>query len=113
MTHTTASSWQAKRTDETSQVEDVLKKAGFQSADAYRYNSASIRVRVIDPRFQGLPDEKRDAMVEPYLDQLPERTQADIISLYTFAPSELQQTPKTLKQFMRNTEFEDPSPSML
>jgi hypothetical protein len=47
MTHTTAGSWQAKRTDETRMVEDVLKNGGFQSADAYRYNSASIRVRVI------------------------------------------------------------------
>ena len=33
-------------------------------------------------------------MVEPYLEQLPERTQADIMNLFTFAPSELQQTPK-------------------
>jgi hypothetical protein len=57
--------------------------------------------------------ERRDAMIEPYLDTLPERTQGDIISLLTFAPSELQQTPKTLRQFLMNTEFEDPSPSML
>ena len=45
--------------------------------------------------------------------QLPERTQADIISLYTFAPSELQQTPKTFKQFLINTDFQQPSPSIL
>ena len=113
MTHTTAGSWQAKRTAETRMVEDVLKNAGFQSADAYRYNSASIRVRVIDARFQGLPNEKRDAMVEPHLAKLPERTQADIISLYTFAPSELQQTSKAHKEVLMNMEFEEPSPSVL
>ncbi len=113
MTNTTAPAWEAKRTDETRRVEEVLKRAGFDQVDAYRYNAASIRVRVIDERFNGMPREKRDGMVEPYLEQLPERTQADIMTLFTFAPSDLQQAPKTLKEFLLNTEFEDPSPSML
>ena len=113
MTHTAASRWADKRTDETRMVEDVLRNAGFEKVDAYRYNSASIRVRVIDPRFEGLSPEERDAMVEPHLKQLPERTQADIMSLFTFAPSELQKTPKTFREFLMNTEFDDPSPSML
>jgi hypothetical protein len=113
MNATTLSSWEAKRTAETRHVEDVLRQAGFEKADAYRYNSASIRVRVIDSRFDGLSREERDAMVEPYFNQLPERTQADIMNLFTFAPSELQQTPKTLREFLLNTEFEEPSPSML
>lgn len=113
MTNTTLPIWEAKRTDETRLVEDLLRKAGFEKADAYRYNSASIRVRVIDSRFERLSAERRDAMVEPHLDRLPEQTQADIISLYTFAPSELQESPKTLREFMLNTEFDDPSPSML
>jgi len=104
---------EAMRTEETRMVEDVLKEAGFEKPDAYRYNSASIRVRVIDPRFEGLSVEKRDAMVEPHLETLPERTQADIINLFTFAPSELHQTPKTLREFLMNTEFDDPSPSRL
>jgi hypothetical protein len=113
MTPTTTRVWEAKRTDETQMVERVLREAGFETVDAYRYNSASIRVRVTDQRFEGMPAEKRDAMVEPYLDTLPERTQADIMNLFTFAPSELQQTPKTFREFLKNTEFEDPSPSML
>src|ERR1700737_3130414 len=108
MTNTTAPAWEAKRTDETRQVEGVLKRAGFDQVDAYPYNPASIRVRVIDGRFKGMPREKRDGMVEPYLEQLPERTQADIVTLFTFAPSELQQRGKTLKEFLLNTEFEDP-----
>jgi hypothetical protein len=113
MTQTTAHGWEAKRTDETRHVEEVLRNAGFDQVDAYRYNSASIRVRVIDPRFEGLSPERRDAMVEPHLEQLPERTQADIIDLFTFAPSELQQPPSSLREFMKNAEFDDPSPSML
>jgi len=118
MTQTTAPAWEAKRTDETRAVERALKEAGFQEVDAYRYNSASIRVRVIDKRFEGMAYAKRDAMVEPHLEKLPERTQADIMNLFTFAPSELarsepEQTPKNIRGFMMNAEFEDPSPSML
>lgn len=113
MTTALLSPWEAKRTDETRRVEDALRKAGFETVDAYRYNAASIRVRVIDPRFEGLATATRDAMVEPPLEQLPERTQADIMSLLTFAPSELRQTPKTFRLFLLNAEFDDPSPSML
>jgi stress-induced morphogen len=89
VTITAALPWEAKRTDETRLVEQALKGAGFDQADAYRYNSASIRVRVIDQRFEGLSREKRDDMVEPHLDKLPEETQRDIVTLFTFAPSEL------------------------
>ncbi len=113
MTATATGHWEAMRTDETRHVEDVLRRAGFDRVDAYRFNSASIRLRVIDPKFEGLSLEARDAMVEPHLEQLPERTQADIINLFTFAPSELQQTPKTMRQFLMNYEFDEPSPSML
>src|SRR4051794_24591441 len=94
MTMVTTKPWEAKRTFETRMVEDLLRQH-FKQADSYRYNSASIRVRVIDPQFERMPRDKRDAMVEPYLDMLPEETQRDIVTLFTFAPSELQQTPKT------------------
>jgi hypothetical protein len=57
--------------------------------------------------------EKRDSIVEPFLEKLPERTQADIITLFTFAPSEIQERTKVFKDFMLNKEFEEPSPSML
>src|SRR5262245_2756426 len=113
MSKTTAPPWEAKRTKETRKVEEVLREAGFKQVDAYRYNSASIRVRVIDKRFEGLSPEQRDAMVEPHLEELPERTQADIMNLFTFAPSELKQGAKTGREFQLNTEFDDPSPSML
>lgn len=112
MTTATTLPWEAKRTAETRMVEDLLRRH-FKQADAYRYNSASIRVRVIDPHFEGMPREKRDALVEPYLDELPPETQRDIVTLFTFAPSDLQRTPTTFKEYMLNTEFDDPSPSML
>ena len=112
MTTATTSPWEAKRTPETRSVEDLLRQH-FKQADAYRYNAASIRVRVIDPRFEGMPREKRDGLVEPYLDMLPPETQKDIVSLFTFGPSELGQPPKNFREYMRNTEFDDPSPSTL
>jgi hypothetical protein len=52
-------------------------------------------------------------MVERYLEELPPETQRDIVSLFTFAPSELDQTPTTFRQYLLNMEFEDPSPSTL
>lgn len=113
MTQSTTHRREKLCTEETRHVEDVLKRAGFDRVDAYRYNSASIRVRVVDPRFECLSLEARDALVEPHLATLPERTQGDIVSLFTFAPSELNQSPKTLRQYLSNIEFDEPSPSML
>lgn len=106
---TKSSQWQKMRTDETRAVEKTLRGA-FPQTDAYRYNSASIRVRVIDSRFEGKSIEERDAMVEPLLEELPEKTQADIMNLITLYPNE---TTESLRALMINTEFEDPSPSML
>jgi hypothetical protein len=94
--------WEELRTDETRQVERVLRKQ-FQDADAYRYNSASIRVRVIDPRFEGKTTEERDSIVEPHLKKLPMRIQADIINLLTLAPGD---TLDSLTKRLANLEFE-------
>ena len=112
MTTATTPPWEAKRTPETRMVEDYLRQH-FEQVDSYRYNSASIRVRVIDKRFEGMSREKRDALVEEHLDKLPLETQRDIVTLFTFAPSEVTRTPTTFRQFMQNTEFENPSPTML
>jgi hypothetical protein len=112
MTTSTAKAWESKRTPETRDIEELLRKS-FKQADSYRYNSASIRIRVIDERFEGMPREKRDALVEEQIDKLPPETQRDIVTLLTFAPSELSDVKKTFREFMLNTEFDDPSPSML
>lgn len=113
MTNVAVQPWEAKRTEETRYVESYLMDAGFDRVDAYRYNSAAIRVRVIDPRFEGRTPDERDAMVEDHLRHLAERTQADILTLLTFSPSEIEPSLKMTKHHMNNLEFEDPSLSML
>ena len=114
MTTKTTLPWESKRTDETRMVEEFLRAGGsFAQVDSYRYNSASVRIRVIDPRFEGLSRDERDGMVEKYIHQLPPETQQDIVTLFTFAPSDLGKTPASLKEYMFNVEFDDPSPSML
>jgi stress-induced morphogen len=114
MTETAVPIWDAKRTDESRTVENLLRNVGgFAQADAYRYNLASIRVRVIDPRFEGMSLDQRDSMIEPCLKRLPDRTYGDIIALYAFTPSEMLQTPQTFWEYTLNREFDDPSPSVL
>jgi len=113
MTTNQVSKWEEKRTDESRMVEDKLREAGFHKVDAYRYNSASLRVRVIDKRFESKPREERDKMVEPFIDKLPPSTQADIVTLVLLAPSEFNQPSDTFREFMLNSEFENPSPSIL
>jgi stress-induced morphogen len=109
---TATTPWEAKRTDETRGIEDLLRRH-FQNADAYRYNSATIRVRVVDPSFEGKSREERDAVVEPYFDQLPDETQRDIVTLLTFAPSELAATGTNLRERLLDAEFQHPTPSKL
>ena len=112
MSKVTQPRWKAMRTEETKEVEEILGKV-FPQVDAYRYNSASIRVRVIDPRFKGKDMSKRDAMVEKYLKALPEATQADIINLLTLAPDEIEGPESSTRERFLNAEFEDPSRSVL
>jgi|SRR6185437_9720469 len=109
---TTSTPWEAKRTLETREIEKFLGEH-FDQVDSYRYNSASIRLRVIDHRFEGLSREKRDAMVEQYIDKLPPETQRDIVTLFTFSPSELDQKQTMFREYLLNSEFEKPSESML
>ena len=81
--------------------------------DAYRYNSASLRVRVIDKRFESIPREERDRIVESSIDQLPPKTQSDIITLVLLSPSEFEKPSETFREYMLNVEFENPSPTLL
>jgi hypothetical protein len=105
--------WDTKRTAESRMVENALRSAGFERVDAYRYNSASLRIRVVDSRFEAMSQDQRDALVEPELDKLPEATQSDIVNLVLLSPSELDQPSDAFREFLMNTEFEYPSPSML
>lgn len=110
---TAGPAWEAMRTAETRGVEDLLRAAGFERADAYRYNSAVIRLRVVDPRFEGMKMERRHDLIDPHLARLPEQTEADIMTVHALAPSELHPTPRTYRQYAANMEFDNPSPSTL
>jgi stress-induced morphogen len=109
MSSKTASRWKRMRDDDSRQVEGVLREE-FPTTDSYRYNSASVRIRVVDDRFKGKSAEKRDAMVERLINRLPERLQADIMNLLTLYPGE---TNESLTARLANEEFEDPTPSRL
>lgn len=93
------------QTEETQTVEDVIRKR-FPNVRAYRYNSASIRVRIIDDRFANTSKTERERMVNPILAELPEEIQSDITILLLLAPQETSTS-------MMNLEFEHPTPSRL
>jgi hypothetical protein len=105
-----ASCWEDKRTPETRRIEDLLRARGFERVDAHRYNSASIRVRVIDSRFEGMTSPEREDLVFPIIDGLPKRTREDILLLLLMAPSERRGRNRHL---LVNLEFENPLPSLL
>jgi hypothetical protein len=83
-------------------------KAGHPKAevDARRYNSASIRVRVIDPHFEGMHLADRDNELWNLLQVLPDDAIADVTMLVLLAPSELSSS-------LANLEYEQPSGSQL
>ncbi len=91
------------KTPESASIEQALGRA-FEDVSSYRYNSASIRVRVIDERFRGKSPSEREALVAPLLEALPESIQDDITILLLLAPGELDRS-------LANLEFEEPSPS--
>jgi hypothetical protein len=101
--------WEEKRTDETRRVEAIF-RTEFPNTDAYRFNSASIRVRVIDDRFKGKSLDEREEMVLPLFRQLPKKTRDDILLLLKLAPDELG---KIGRETLMNHEFEQPLPSHL
>ncbi len=90
--------------DEIQLIKDALSR--FQQVDAYRFNSASIRVRVVDEAFAGLAARDRYPLVEPLLDTLPEATQIDIITLLMLARGELAMD-------LSNRDFEEEMPKNL
>ncbi len=82
----------------------------FSNSDAYRYNSASIRVRVLDDSFKDKSNEERADLVEPLLEELPESTQRDIVNLLMLT---IDETKSSLAKSLANEEFEEPSRSTL
>jgi stress-induced morphogen len=100
-----------KRTKETKGIERILREHFPDHPPeyppmAYRCNPASIRVRVVTDRFEGKSRGEREDLVLPYIHQLPEDTQADIMILLLLTPNEINES-------LMNLEFEKPSPSLL
>lgn len=100
-----ARAWETQRTAETRRIEGCLREAGFERVDAYRLNPASIRIRIIDPKFEGKKGSERQDLVFPVIDKLPKRTREDILLLLTLAPSEVG---KVNRHALINLEFDNP-----
>jgi hypothetical protein len=66
----------------------------------------SVRVRIIDPSFDGKTKPERNDIVWNYLTELSDDEQSDISMLLLLTPSET-------KHSFANFEFEDPVPSKL
>lgn len=92
----------------TAESESVRQRLAqeFSRVDAYQYNIASIRVRIIDERFRKLPKLDRIEIVEPLLEQFPEDVQQQLIFILCLAPGD-ELDPN---YWALNREFEDPAP---
>lgn len=73
---------------------------------AYRQNSGSIRIRIIDPDFRPLDKALRHDQVWELLERLPEDIQSQITVLLLLSPDET-------KRSIANMDFENPIPSRL
>jgi stress-induced morphogen len=100
----------AMKTAETKKIEKLLLKhfpdhPPALAPAAYRYNRASIRVRVVSPRFTDVDLVERDELVYPILRKnLPEETWQDIFIILLLAPEEGEQS-------TGNIEFDHPTTS--
>jgi hypothetical protein len=75
-------------------------------ASVYRQNGASIRVRIVDARFDEMNRTTRNREACRYTERLPEDIQQQITVLLLLAPGELQGS-------LMNLEFDDPISSGL
>ena len=112
MIETMRPAWETMRTAETREIEDGL-RLHFEQVDAYRYNSASVRIRVIDPCFDGLDDGERRDLVRGHLKALPRRGWVDMLLAFPMTPAELDPEPTLTSAYLRNLEFDNPTPSEL
>jgi hypothetical protein len=97
-----------RKTRETAWVEKVLRVLfpdfpPEYPPEAYRYNPACIRLRVVSPMFREKGLAEKYDMVAPLLEErLPKETWWDVSSLVLLAPEEIDDS-------LSNLEFETPS----
>jgi stress-induced morphogen len=88
-------------------LEDYEAHHSEAEATLYRQNSASIRLRVVDHRFEGMTKSRRHAYVWQFLaERVSEDTLSEVSLVLAIAPSELRTS-------LTNLEFEEPTPSGL
>jgi hypothetical protein len=91
-------------------VLDILARYDHQhpnaKIDAYRQNSASIRLRIVDPEFESLDRVQREELIWDILGGLPEAIRSQITLLLLL-------TPKEASCSFANFEFDNPLPSTL
>jgi hypothetical protein len=74
--------------------------------ELYRQNSVSVRIRILNPEFDGRSRGQREEEVWAILNKLPEETLAEISLLLLLTPNEA-------KSSFANIDFEEPIPSKL
>ena len=87
-------------------LEDYERRHPDASGEAYRHNSASVRIRIIDPGFSNVDRVAREDSIWGELESLPEDVRADITMLVLVAPNEVDDS-------LASREFQDPVPSRL
>jgi hypothetical protein len=74
--------------------------------EAYRHNSVSVRVRILNPDFAEMSRAQREEEVWAVLDSLPAETIAELSLLLLLTPVEARRS-------LASLEFDDPIPSRL
>lgn len=96
--------------DDVEVIRELLEgyKALHRSAEVecYRQNSASLRIRIIDPDFQGSDRMSRDDSLWKRLGRLPDEVQSQITMLLLLTPDEAETS-------FANMDFDNPIPSRL
>jgi stress-induced morphogen len=72
----------------------------------YRHNAVSVRIRIVDPDFEGITKAERHDIVWDFVKDLPEEQQSEISLLLLLTPDEVERS-------FANDEFDHPIPSSL
>ena len=87
-------------------LEHYAAKHPSAEVEAYRQNSASVRVRVIDPTFQGMSRSEREEDFWTLFEALQDELAAELSVVLLLTPDEA-------KKSLASIEFDDPTPSRI
>ena len=88
----------------------AIKADGYTDVVAYRYNYASIRLRVICYQFAGVRSQQRLDRINDLLNTLPDSLNAQVVTMILTTPDELKDGGR---HYFGNLDFEHPEPSEL